>query len=229
MRSGATAVGGATALLSPAIAIEPGAELVDVVPLLPRGIDGDVIGAATSLDELARSRVVTARWPAIAAAAACTATPQVRALATVGGTLGARLPTADLPAALAAHGSAVIVADADGGVDEVDIMNYLGEGRGPHLVLGVRPTVVGAGAYRRFALRLGPAPAIATVAGVRSDGGLRLFAGACGRSPAPVELSPAGEPPVSALRSDARGSADYRRALVRALALDVLAALEPAR
>jgi CO/xanthine dehydrogenase FAD-binding subunit len=226
---GGTPVGGGAALLSAALPPQLGEVAVDLAGLLPSGVDDDAVGAGTTLAELAADPAVGQRWPALAAAAAAAATPQVRAVATLGGTLAARLPTGDLPAALAAHGGVVQLLDVVDPVPrEMALTDYLsGPPHAAHLVLGVRLTVPGPGAHARFALRTGPAPALAVVAGVRTaDGGLRLVAGAVGRDAAPIAFA-AGRPPgPELLREDDRASAAYRARLVAVLADEVHARLE---
>lgn len=218
--AGATPVGGGAALLSPAFPCTLGPVALDLAGVLPAGVTGDVVGAGTTLAELAASPVVRARWGAVAAAAGGAATPQVRAIATLGGTVAARLPGADLPAALAVHGALVRVATPDG-TAELPAAEYAGAGfPGPHLVLGVRLTVDGPGTTHRFALRTGPAPALAVVAGVRSRAGLLLAAGAVGHDPAPLPFTDI-PPSPGRLRDDARASAAYRARLVAVLADDV--------
>jgi CO/xanthine dehydrogenase FAD-binding subunit len=227
VEAGATPVGGGAALLSRAFPLELGDRAVDVVPLLPGGVRDGVIGAATTLAALAVDPVVVRKWPALAAAAQVTATPQVRAVAGVGGTVAARLPTADLAAAMAAYDCTVLVMDAAGSW-EWPVLDHLSSPTLPrHLVLGIRPRLSGPGAYRRFARQVGPAPAIATVAGADTEHGRRLFAGAVGLTAAPVPLAADGSP-LQDLRSDARAGASYRRQLIAVLAADVRRRLDGA-
>jgi CO/xanthine dehydrogenase FAD-binding subunit len=217
---GATPVGGGAALLSTAFPCRIGPVALDLSGLLPTGVTGDVVGAGTTLAVLAGSPQVRSRWGALASAAAGTATPQVRAVATLGGTVAARLPGADLPAALAVHGALVQIATA-AGISEVSSAAYAADGvAAPHLVLGVRLPVEGPGTTRRFALRTGPAPAIAVVAGARVGPAVRLAAGAVGFDPAPLTFDDV-PPPASAMRDDARASAVYRAHLVAVLADEV--------
>jgi CO/xanthine dehydrogenase FAD-binding subunit len=216
---GATPVAGGAALLSRALPQVMGERAVDVAGILPRGVRDGLIGASTTLAELAADPHAQVHWPAIAEAARSTANPQIRSVATVGGTLAARLPTSDLAASLAAHDCVIHVQTAEG-EQQYGVLDYLSRRTlPPHLVLEVQPCVSGPGAHRRFALRTGPAPAIATVAGVFAEGELRLFAGAVGHTAAPIPLL--SEPTAKSLRSDARASAAYRLQLIRVLAGDV--------
>ena len=216
---GGTPVAGAAALLSLALPPTLGDQAVDLTGLLPQGVREGVIGASTTLAELAADPHANSHWPAIADAAGMTATPQIRAVATLGGTLAARLATSDLAASLAAHECVVQVQTAQG-EQEFEVLDYLARKTLPaHLVIGVRPGVTGPGTHRRFALRSGPAPALATVAGVVVDGELRLFAGAVGTTAAPIRID--GEPLLHRVRSDARASAAYRVRLITVLAAEV--------
>src|SRR4051812_1073113 len=72
--TGATPVAGGAALLSPAFPVGMTDRVVDVNAVLGSGLDRGVIGASTTLDELTR---LGASWPALAAAARVTATPQI--------------------------------------------------------------------------------------------------------------------------------------------------------
>lgn len=219
---GAVPVGGACALMSAAFDDPDTDEVVDILDLLPAGVDGDRIGAGSVLGAVAADPGVVTRWPAVAAAAALAGTPQVRALATLGGTIAARLPTADLAAPLAAYGALVEVVGVDGVTRSLPIVAYLEHPPvEAHLVYAVTMTRSGPGGYRRFALRAGPAPAIASVAAVRLDGVLTMWAGAVGPSAAPIPFAPGSPPPASALRTDARASARYRARLVAAMAAEL--------
>ncbi len=224
MAAGGTAVGGAVALLSAALAPALGQVAVDLCEVLPAGLHGGAIGAGTTIAELAADARVRRDWPAIAQAASAMGTPQVRAAATVGGTLGARLPTSDLFAALVAHDTVVSVRVAGGTVD-MPIADYLSDAPPIHLVLAVRPRLVAPGAHRRFALRVGPSPAIAVVAGVRVAGHPRMYAGAVGPTAVPIPFSGTAAPGMDLLRSDTRASARYRHSLLAVLGSEVLGVL----
>jgi CO/xanthine dehydrogenase FAD-binding subunit len=220
----ATPVGGGAALLSQAFPISLSDRAVDVLDLLPCGLNDGVLGAASTIADLASDSEVRRRWPAVAQAGALTATPQVRAVATLGGTVAARLPTSDLAAPLAAYDCTVVLETA-ADRREIDVLEYLSAPvLPPHLVVGVRPRLSGPGAYRRFARQVGPAPAIATVAGVRTGGELRLYAGAVGPTAAPLRLD-GDQTPGECVRSDARADAGYRRQLIAVLAGEVCAEL----
>jgi CO/xanthine dehydrogenase FAD-binding subunit len=230
MAQGATPASGATALMSKAFAPSFASAVADVGNVLATGIDGNRLGAATTLATLATDPYVARNWPGLAAAARATANPGVRAMATVGGTIAARLPGADLAAALASYDANVSIhrpADS-GGPTTVPVTDYLADGAGtPHLVTAVRLGAPAHGAYRRFVARPGPAPALATVAGIRTAAGsVRLWAGACGPTPSPIPFDPDRPPDRSRLRDDARASARYRAQLVVALAGEVVEELE---
>lgn len=231
LAAGGTVVGGGSALLSAAFPPVLGAVAVDGRDIVASGLTGDVVGASTTIAALAADPVVGSRWPAVAIAADLTANPLVRETATVGGTVAARLPSADLAAALAAHGAMVQLLHAaePGDPVEVQLGDYLeAPGWPPHLVTGIRLTDEDPAAYRRFAPADGPTPALACVAGRRDDeGGIRLWAGACGPTAAPVPFAPGAPPAADRLRSDSRASATYRSHLVAVLAAEVVAALTP--
>lgn len=82
------------------------------------------IGALTRHNELARSDVVTARYPTIAAAAPQIADPLVRNLGTIGGSLAHADPGGDLGAVMLAMGASVILRSS-GGEREVAIEDFL--------------------------------------------------------------------------------------------------------
>jgi carbon-monoxide dehydrogenase medium subunit len=117
----ALAVGGGTSigLLLGQLLIEPAALVwLGRIPEL-RGIavadDHVVIGAAVTLRELSRHRVVSSRLTALAQAAAVVGNPRIRAVATVGGAVAHADPRQDVPPALAALGGMVDIAGPEGG------------------------------------------------------------------------------------------------------------------
>ena len=55
------------------------------------------IGATTTLTEIAESSVVTAKWPALAAAAKAVGTPQLRNMGTIAGNIAQRASLLVLP------------------------------------------------------------------------------------------------------------------------------------
>jgi aerobic carbon-monoxide dehydrogenase medium subunit len=117
---GAVLVGGGTslALLARAGLIEP-SRYVSVGRVAElQGIDllGDkvVIGAATTLRELAGDERVKASLPALAYAAGTVGNPRVRAVATLGGAICHGDPRQDVPPVLLAAGAALRVASPRG-------------------------------------------------------------------------------------------------------------------
>jgi CO/xanthine dehydrogenase FAD-binding subunit len=227
---GCTPVAGGAALFSPAFACELGTRLVDIKKVVPAGTSfddgGPVIGGSTTLAAIAADRTLALSCPAIGQAARATANPEVRNIATFGGSIAARLPTSDLAAALAAHGARVRIRTVGRPSELIEepIAEYFGSGaREPHLVLGARLTLTGISAYRRFAPLLGPAPAFVTVAALRSaDGEITCWAGASGPTPAPVPFATGSPLGVEHLRSDQRASAWYRARVLAALTGEVL-------
>ena len=220
---GRTLVGGGAALASHAFPVSITGPTVDLSSLGLDHLDPPRVGAMVTLQRLLESDELREGWPAIAQAVRMIATPEVRRLATVGGAVGARLPTSDLLLALCAYGSSVTIAGAGGRRDELDLHDALtrpAAGIIVEVTLGAR----GPGAYRRFAARPGFAPAVAAVAGVRRPGGISLWAGAV--SSAPIALDPHALPEEGALLTDERASAWYRRTLLEVLRTEVLDELD---
>lgn len=129
------------------------------------------IGALTTLNELARSTVLTGPYAALGEAVREMASPQIRNLATIGGNIAGAVPCADLPPAL-------LVLDAT-----LSIWSSNGERTLPlrDFHTGPRRSVLGDGeilvavsvppapsrfgsSYQRFALRDGNAIAVASAA-----------------------------------------------------------------
>jgi len=92
--------------------------LVDVSALPLAGItecrDGLDIGALTTMDEIARSEVVAAHWPALAVAAAQVGAWPIQCRATLGGNLANASPAADTAPALLVEGAVVRLRSSDG-------------------------------------------------------------------------------------------------------------------
>jgi len=219
-------VGGGVGLLSRAFegdaarAGEPTLVAVDGDPRWT-AISGRWIGAGVTLARLAADPRIAEGWPAIAVAAAATANPNLRRRITVGGVVAARLPTSDLAAPLCAHGAMVrLHRPFDDTPIDLPLGEYLADGPAG-VVTGVVLAEPAPSAYRRVAVRQGPAPAIATVCAVQGPTGLRRWAGAV--ATVPIELTEHGEVPADVvLLSDHRASADYRRTVVRNLAATLL-------
>ena len=72
------------------------------------------IGASVTQHEIIANAAIGAAYPALADAAKCVSSPQVRRRGTLGGNLCHADPTADPPAALIALGATVEIANADG-------------------------------------------------------------------------------------------------------------------
>ncbi|MGK2935899.1 MAG: FAD binding domain-containing protein [Gemmatimonadaceae bacterium] len=205
------------------------------------------IGALTTIAEIAASPVVRAIVPALADAARAIGSPQIRSMATIGGNFCRAVPCADTPpAAIVSAARVRLVGTA--GARELDAVDFFTGARVTALAAGevlveivipVQPPHSGA-SYQRFARRRGPALAVAAVAArVTLDrdkiSEVRIALGAVSPTPLTVARASAlleGETPSSALFeaagelcaqaalpiSDVRGSADYRRELVRVLA-----------
>lgn len=204
------------------------------------------IGALTTIRQLSESPVLRGPWQAIRDAALQMAAPQVRNLATVGGNIASSVPCADLPPILTAlRGSVVLFSGA--AQREVALesfflgprCNVLAAGEILTEVILPAPTRNSGAAYERFALRDGNGIAVAAVAAwLALDGGrvrdARIVLGAVAPVPKPAHAAGAlliGRAPdedafeeaaQAAMQSaepisDVRGSAGYRRELVRVL------------
>lgn len=205
------------------------------------------IGALTTIAEVAASPLVRSLAPALADAARAIGSPQIRSMATIGGNFCRAVPCADTPpAAIVSAARVRLVGTA--GARELDAVDFFTGARATALELGevlveivlpAQPPSTGA-SYQRFARRRGPALAVAAVAArVTLDrdriSDARIALGAV--SPIPLTVARAsalleGEMPSSALLeaaaelcaqaalpiSDVRGSAAYRKELVRVLA-----------
>jgi aerobic carbon-monoxide dehydrogenase medium subunit len=126
---GAVLVGGGTslALLARAGLIEPSryVSVGGVAELHGINLVGDtvVIGAATTLRQLAREDQVQASLPALAYAAGTVGNPRVRAVATLGGAICHGDPRQDVPPVLLAAGAALRVASPRGS-REIEIAEF---------------------------------------------------------------------------------------------------------
>lgn len=213
-----------------------------------RGItsaDGGVrIGALTTLNRLAASEVVRARFPALIEAAREMASPQIRNLGTVGGNIVGAVPCADLPPVLTVLcatlglwspiGSRVLPIESFFvGARETVLRNdeILTE------VFVPNPAARFGAAYARFGLREANSVAVAAVAAglaLAEDGTIgeaRICLSAVASKPTLVAaaenlltgkvldegaLDRAAEAAMAAAQpiSDVRGTAEYRRELV---------------
>ncbi|WP_077000407.1 xanthine dehydrogenase family protein subunit M [Variovorax sp. KK3] len=202
------------------------------------------IGALVRHAELARADVVRQHYPTLAAMAAQVANPQVRNQGTLGGNLCYADPATDPPGCLMAHGAQVVLGSARGertlSIEEFLVDYYVTALEPDELLVAIRvpPPQPGAdGRYTRFlrtAAEHRPLASVSLV--VRRDGALcreaRLVVGAS--VPVPGRLARAEEflrgrtvdPMVAAEAadivaaeidpiSDNRGTADFRRDMVR--------------
>jgi carbon-monoxide dehydrogenase medium subunit len=206
-----------------------------------------IIGALTTIAEVAASPLVRARVPALADAARAIGSPQIRSMATIGGNFCRAVPCADSPPAAIACAARVRLVGTLGN-RELDAEDFFTGARKTALDLGdvlveiivpAQPRHSGT-SYQRFARRRGPALAVAAVATrlILEQGritGARIVLGAVSPTPLLVVRAAAlmeGKTPSDALFeraaalcaedarpiTDVRGSADYRTELVRVLA-----------
>jgi carbon-monoxide dehydrogenase medium subunit len=173
-------------------ALEPAA-VVDVGRLAPlrelRDGDGELfVGSAVTLAALAG--VEPAGEAALPEAAARVGNPLVRRVATVGGNIASRLPTADLVPALLALDASVVRAGDDGG--GVPVPELLAESGPPRLLLGVqiRRDPSRRSGFVKFAWRQATGAAVASVAlaGLDADGAIAEPRVAIGGLAAPQRL-----------------------------------------
>jgi carbon-monoxide dehydrogenase medium subunit len=205
------------------------------------------IGALTTIAEVGASAAVRARLIALGDAARAIGSAQIRSLATIGGNFCRAVACADTPPAAIVGDARVQLAGAQGTREMPAVEFFLGPRRtvlapGEVLVaitLPAQPAASGS-SYQRFSRRKGASLAVAAVA-VRVtlvEGritGARIALGAV--SPVPMLVARAsslleGERPSTALFAkaaavcadealpitDVRGTADFRRELVRVLA-----------
>lgn len=205
------------------------------------------LGALTTIAQLARAPEVHHWLPALALAARALASPPIRSLATIGGNFCRAVPCADTPPVVVAAGGRVRLRGPEGERDMAAEAFFTGP-RQTVLVPGellvevlvpAQPAESGT-SYQRFARRRGAALAVAAVAARLTLAGgrisqARLVLGAV--APVPLLVPRAaellvGEPPGAAVFeaaaqccaaearpiSDLRGTAGFRRELVRVLA-----------
>jgi aerobic carbon-monoxide dehydrogenase medium subunit len=219
---GTTVVGGGAALCSLAFAPRIGSAAIDLEGLGLDQLAPPLIGAMVTIERLVESAELRDGWPAVWEAARATATPEVRRVATLGGTVAAQLVTSDLLTALCASRAAVTVA-AVSGTAVLSVPEYL-ERPLDGIVVEIDLGPPSRGAYRRFANRVGFAPAVAAVAGVRLGSGVHLWVGAVAERP--IALRDGALPEEGALRSDVHASAWYRRRLLAVLVDEVTSAID---
>jgi CO/xanthine dehydrogenase FAD-binding subunit len=225
LRSGRTVVGGGAALASQSFPPQLGPRALDLSGL---GLDsrrGPVVGASVTLETLLQDVEVGRGWPALADALRGAATPEVRRLATLGGSVAARLPTSDVLPVLCAYRARLDVVNVEGSRYWLAIADYLA-GQEQLLVLNIDLGARAPGAFRRFAGRPGFAPALASVVGVQRNGTLEIWAGAVAPNPIAIGLDEL--PDEESLRGDDYASAWYRRRLLEVLRDEVVDAIRSA-
>jgi len=212
------------------------------------------IGALTRHAELARSDIVRRHYPVLAAMAAQVANPQVRNQGTLGGNLCYADPATDPPGCLMAHGAQLVLGSARGErvlcVEEFLVDYYVTALEPDELLVEIRvptPEPDADGRYARFLRTAAEHRPLASVSLMtRREGALcrdaRLVVGAS--VPIPGRLSRAeaflrGRRVTAAVAaeaadivaadiepiSDTRGSADFRRDMVRVTCRRTIAGL----
>jgi len=171
------------------------------------------IGALVTAAELARSAEIAAAAPLVHAAAASLGSPQVRALATIGGNVCSGDPASDLTVALLASGATCVLASLDNTERRLPLRDALVSGgtvfAPAELLVAVELPVTGARtAYRKMMTRRGfemavVAAAVAIDRDARSRGATRIALAGAG----PVCLRAAA---AESLADSARPSGDGR-------------------
>ncbi|MCH7701531.1 MAG: xanthine dehydrogenase family protein subunit M [Planctomycetes bacterium] len=222
--------------------------------------DGVCIGALTTISQLLDSAVVRDRCRPLLDAASQMAAPQIRNLATIGGNIACAAPCADIPPILMVMSASVELVSATGTrrvlVDELFVGPRATVIRADEVLTAVHipdaPVRSGA-AYARFALRDGNAIAVAAsaarlvlddtdcIAAARIALGavapmpmmvVSAAAGLTGKQPGDEAFDEAAQTASQACRpiTDVRGTADFRREMVRVMTRRALqAALDRAR
>jgi carbon-monoxide dehydrogenase medium subunit len=184
--AGATVVGGGALLFSQAFPTSLEGALVDLSVLGLGGCEPPIVGAQVPLQQLLDRPQLNERWPTVYDALAATASPGVRRLATVGGTIAAALPSSDLLTALCAVRARVQVTGSD--ADEwLTVHDYL-TSRPAGIVTTVDLGRPRPGGYLRLGGRPDPAPAVVTVAIARHGPGWQVWAGGLGPRPRAIGL-----------------------------------------
>lgn len=226
-------------------------DLVDITPVTNGGL---AIGAAVTATRVAQDRCVTGAYPGLAAAAQLIGGRQIQNRASLGGNICNAAPSADGVPALMCLGALAHIAGPDGQRHCPVESLFLGPGRsslGPGEILITielpPPPERSAVAYQRFTPRREMDIAVAgagawlqlDMAGRVTDARVTLASVAptpmrsaaaeavlIGESPDQAVLEAAGNAAAQDARpiSDIRGSADYRRELVRVLTARVIAA-----
>ncbi len=217
-------------------------------------VEGLRIGALTRHAELAADPAVQTHYPMLASMAARVANPQVRNQGTLGGNLCYADPATDPPGCLMALGAEVVIRGPDGErrlAIEAFLVDYYTTALEPgELITEIRLPPPAEGDRGHYARHLRTAaehrPLVNLAAWVRQRGhgceAARLVVGASTVVPTRVPQAEAylmAHPPTEATvnaaaeliaagitpLSDARGSAEYRREMVRVLARRSLAHL----
>ncbi len=195
---------------------------IDALRGISEDAEGLSIGPLTTVEELARSEAVLRCCPILADAARLMASAQVRNLATVGGNLANASPAADLATPMLVL-EAILTASGPWGERPIPVREFfVGPGRTAlareEVLTRIRiPVPAGRGVFFKFSPRRAMDLAVVNVACLRANGDVRVAVGACAPTPLRVPADPEGASKACSPIDDVRGSADYRRDLVRVL------------
>lgn len=206
---------------------------VDLSPLPLAGLEWQGasvrIGALVKIRTLELDDHVLARCPAVAEAARVLGSVQIRTMATVGGNVCHATPSAEMPPALLVHDATAEIAGADGTRTLPLAEIFAGPGRSTlrnsELLTAVTLRLGASSCYLRQTVRWAMDLAgVGVAASVDADGRQLVALGAV--APKPLLLDVTGMSPeeagVQAAETcspitDARGTADYRRAVTNVL------------
>lgn len=191
--------------------------------------EGIEAGALTRYREVERSGTALSVCPLLRETVGHIAHRVIRNRGTVGGSLANAHPAAELPAALLALDGAVKVAGPAGArriaADDLFLSPFVTSlEEGEMITAAIFPRLPeGSGyAFREFTRRHGDF-ALAAVAAVVRDGGTRLALAGVGERPILVESDdPDAAAEAAEPADDMHGSAEYRRELVRTLAVEAV-------
>jgi aerobic carbon-monoxide dehydrogenase medium subunit len=220
--------------------------------------EGLRIGALVRHNDLAASDVVRERYPAIAAAAPLVADPLVRNLGTLAGSLAHADPAGDWGSVMLALGASVVVRGPSGErvqpIDDFLVSTFTTTLEPTEVLTEVRvprPSGPAGGTYLKLERKIGDFATVGVAVQLELDDGRIRRAGIgmtavgsinvrareaedalAGREPTPEAFAEAARLAADAARpsSDHRGSADYKRQVVRTFTRRGLeAALQMAR
>lgn len=180
------------------------------------------IGALATLESVATSPLIAGRHPVLVEAVLLMASPQVRALATVGGNLCNASPAADMAPPLLVLGARLRAVGPHGERTLPIEKFFAGPGRSTlapdEILVEIRvPAATARAAFLKYSPRKSMDLAVVSVAAASVGSGVRVALGAAAATPILVPADPAAAAAACSPIDDIRASADYRRHMVRVL------------